>query len=534
MNPRNPWMSFLAVLLIAILAGCRSPQFGGSVNVTIRADGAERAAQVPAGSTVTQSLAAAGVTVGSLDRVEPPPYTVVGEGDAITVTRVVETFETEEVEIPFERQVVRSESIPTGETRLIQPGGNGREENTIRVLTTDGAETSRTIVKTVMLKEAVPEITMVGAQSVFTPLAIPGKLVFLAGGNAWLMEGSTANRRPLVTTGDLDGRVFAISPNGAYLLFTRKSKKPAEEQINTLWVIRTSGTNPQPVQIGGAANIVHYAGWAPNTTPTFGYSTVEPRATAPGWQANNDFWRVSITGGSPGSPRKILEANSGGVYGWWGMAFAWGSDGRLAYARPDGIGLVDQDTGLLRPMLEITPLQTHSDWAWIPPIAWGPDARTLFVGAHAPAPAPFTAEESPYFDLFAASMINDATVRLVQQTGMFSYPSASPIRAVGKEKSYQVAFLQAIFPDQSETSRYRLVVMDRDGSNRRTLFPSSDAMGIALKQAQPAVWSPEPVAGQIGDFLAVIYLGNIWFVDTGSGASYQITGDGLSDRMDWK
>ncbi len=528
MKPRLvlPTLSLLAV----ILTGCRLPQLGGDVSVTIRADGATQTTEVPAGSTVSQALAAANVVVGNLDRVEPPLYTVVGDGDVIEIVRVVETFQTEEIEIPFERQMVRSESVPTGETRLIQPGENGRQELTLRILTEDGAETSRTVVKTVVLKEAIPEIAMVGAQSAFAPLPIPGKIAFLAGGNAWLMEDSTANRTPLVTTGDLDGRVFALSPTGAYLLFTRKSKKPAAEQINTLWVIRTNGTS-QPVPISGAANIVHYAGWAPNTTPTFGYSTVEPRAAAPGWQANNDFWRVAISSGMPGTPRKIMEANSGGVYGWWGMNFAWGPDGRLAYARPDEVGFVDQDTGRLRPFLEITPLQTHSDWAWIPPIAWGPDARTLFIGTHAPAPTPFTAEESPYFDLFAASMVNDATVRLVQLTGMFSHPSASPIRVSGKEKVYQVAFLQAIFPDQSETSRYRVVVMDRDGSNRRALFPPSDAVGL---DPQTPAWAPEPLAGQVGDFLAVVYQGNLWLVDSGSGQAYQITGDGLISRIDWK
>ena len=66
-------------------------------------------------------------------------------------------------------------------------------------------------------------------------------------------------------------------------------------------------------------------------------------------------------------------------------------------------------------------------------MSWGTDARTLFVIAHAPAPAPLTAEGSPYFDLMAVSMINDATVRLVQNVGMFAYPSASPIRVSGKE-----------------------------------------------------------------------------------------------------
>jgi hypothetical protein len=517
-------------LLAVSLTGCRSPQFGGNVQVTIRADGTARQVEVPAGSTVTQALTASGVILSNLDKIEPPLYTILGAGDVITITRVVETFQTEDIEIPFERQIVRSESVPAGETRLLQPGENGSEELTYRILTEDGKETSRTIVKTVVLKEALAEIVMVGAQSAFAPLPISGKLAFLAGGNAWMMDSSTANRQPLVTTGDLDGRVFALSPNGSFLLFTRKSKKPADVQINTLWVIRTNGTS-QPVQVSGAANVVHYAGWAPNSTPTFGYSTVEPRANAPGWQANNDFWRVSIVSGVPGTPHKILEANSGGVYGWWGMSFAWGPDGRLAYARPDEIGIVDQDTGLLRPLLEITPLQTHSDWAWIPALAWGPDSRTLFTLTHAPAPAPVTIEESPFFDLNAISFASDATVRLVQQTGMFAYPSASPMRPNGKEKSYQLAFLQAIFPGQSETSRYRVVVMDRDGSNRRTIFPPSDAPGL---DPQTPVWSPQPIEGQVGDFIAVTYQGNLWLVDSGSGQAYQITGDGLVTNLDWK
>jgi len=518
------------ILVAAILAGCKSPQIGGSVQVTIQVDGTVKQADVPAGSTVTQALAIAGIIAGSLDEVEPPLYTVLSDGDTITIKRVAETFTTETAEIPFERQIIRSESISEGETRLLQPGENGSQELTWRILTEDGIETGRSVVKTVTLKEAVPEIVMVGGQSAFAPLPIPGKLVYLAGGNAWVMEGSTTNRTLLVSTGDIDGRVFAVSPGGNYLLFTRKSSKPADEQINTLWVIRTNGKG-DPVPVSGAANVVHYAGWAPNTTPTFGYSTVEPRATAPGWQANNDFWRVIMSSGVPGKPRKLLEANSGGVYGWWGMSFAWGPDGRLAYARPDEIGLVDQDKGYLKPLIEVTPLQTHSDWAWIPPLAWGPDASTLFAMTHAPAPAPLTGEESPNFDLSAYSFASDLILNLIPQTGMFSYPSASPMRPSGKEKSYQLAILQAIFPAQSDTSRYRVIAMDRDGSNRRVLFPPSDEIGL---DPQTPVWAPEPVQGQAGDFIAVVYQGNLWMIDSGSGKAYQITGDGLVIRLDWK
>ena len=146
------------------------------------------------------------------------------------------------------------------------------------------------------------------------------------------MEGSTANRRVIVSTGDLDGRIFSLSPNGEYLIFTRKSSKPASEEINTLWSVRTKNLEPKPVYLQ-AKNVVHFASWIPGTN-SVAYSTVEPRSTAPGWQANNDLYRVSITGGGP---RKLLDANSGGVYGWWGMSFAYSAEGVLAYSRPDEI-----------------------------------------------------------------------------------------------------------------------------------------------------------------------------------------------------
>lgn len=519
------------ILWTIILAGCRSPQFNEKISVMIVADGAEKRIEVRAGSTVTEALRAAEVTLGSLDTVEPPPYAVLNEGERVRVTRVVETFVTEEMEMPFERQVVRSGTLAEGETRLLQPGQNGRQEVTWRILSEDGREASRAIVKTTVLRQPVAEIIMVGAQSAFAPLPIPGKLALLAGGSAWLMETSTGSRKPLVATGDLDGRVFTLSPKGDFLLFTRKSQRPPSEQINTLWVVRTGGSNPAPLPISGAANIVHYAEWVPNASSTFTYSTVEPRPAAPGWQANNDFYRVSIAAGVPGTPRKLIEANSGGLYGWWGVTFSWGSDGRLVYARPDEVGLVNPENGAFRALLEIAPLQTNSDWAWIPPIAWSPEARTLFVTTHAPAPAPLTAEGSPYFDLTAVSMINDAAVTMTQNTGMFAYPSVSPVRLSGKERSYQVAYLQAIFPTQSETSRYRVVVMDRDGSNRRVVFPPADAVGL---EPQTVVWAPQPLEGQVGDFLAIVYQGNLWLVDTGSGQAFQVTNDGTTARVDWK
>jgi hypothetical protein len=74
-------------------------------------------------------------------------------------------------------------------------------------------------------------------------------------------------------------------------------------------------------------------------------------------------------------------------------------------------------------------------------------------------------------------------------------------------------------------------VMDRDGSNRRLLFPSPDLPGL---DPQTPAWAPDPIPGQSGDFVAVVYQGNLWLIDSSGGQAYQVTGDGLISEIDWK
>jgi hypothetical protein len=74
--------------------------------------------------------------------------------------------------------------------------------------------------------------------------------------------------------------------------------------------------------------------------------------------------------------------------------------------------------------------------------------------------------------------------------------------------------------------------MDRDGSNRKTVFPPEDYQGL---DPQRVVWSPTPF--QNGDlWLAVNYQGNLWLVDAETGQVQQVTGDGLISRfgIDWR
>ncbi len=116
---------------------------------------------------------------------------------------------------------------------------------------------------------------------------------------------------------------------------------------------------------------------------------------------------------------------------------------------------------------------------------------------------------------------------------MFAYPLPSPVTAkTSGEASYQVAFLQAIFPEQSATSNYRVGIMDRDGSNKELIFPASNSPGLEPSKGWGA-WSPETSEDSGNYPLAVIYENNIWILDPATGYAWQVTGDGRVSNLDW-
>jgi len=525
---------FVLTFLAFTLAACAAPQLQpGQVTVTVTADGQSYSVSLPAGSTVRDAIEATGTTIAALDRSEPTFYTVVTAGAEVRLIRVVEEFEVQESIIPYETQILRNESLPEGEQRLIQPGVNGLQEVTYRRVYEDGVEISNTPVKTVVVQEPVAEVLMVGTQAPFAALSIPGRLAYLSAGNAWIMEGSTGVRRPVVTTGDLDGRVFSLSPDGEWLLFTRSD--PDEEVLNTLWVVRVDDEAGTEFDLG-VENIVHYADWVPDTTTNqIAFSTVEVSLTAPGWTANNNLYFFNFDGGGGVSqPRTAIASSSGGVYGWWGMTFAWSPDGEnLAYARADEVGLVDVDARTLTPLMEINPLRTGGDWAWTPGISWGADGNYLYVVDHPPLEGLDVAEDSPLFDLAVVPLVGGAPLSLETEVGMFAYPLASPmIELPSGEVTYYVAYLKALKPAQSETSGYRLMLMDRDGSNDSAIFPPEGAPGL-MPDPRAMRWAPQPE--EDGGFLfAVVYQGNLWLVNTDSGQTKQLTGDGSVSALDWK
>jgi len=519
----------LAVILSTLLIGCVTAQPAGEETITvwIEEQGKQSEVTLPLGATVQNALDEIDMQIGVLDKVSPPTFTTLTDGERIQVVRVREVFENEEVIIAFQSQIVRNESLPEGQRRLIQAGENGIRQITYRQIFEDDVPGPRTVFRSTVIKEAKPEILMVGVQAPFAPISFPGTIVYLTAGNAWVMENTTGERRPVVNTGDLDGRVFRLSQDGEWLLYTRSVNGDESEVINALWAVNLHADNVQPIDLK-VNNIVHYADWVPGRNLTVAYSTVEPRSTAPGWQANNDLYTITINrSGTVQKPQELIGINFGGIYGWWGTDFAWSPDGAmLAYARPDSVGLVDLDEQEFVQIKEIIPLQTRSDWAWVPSIIWSPDSSAIYTVAHVPLSGLASDESSPLFDVCAVMIDSKRSVCMVPKTGMFAYPSPSRYRSDG---NYLVAYLQAIFPEKSETSRYRLMLMDQDGSDRRMIFPPEGSTGL---EPQKVVWGP--VNEDNLSWLGVIYQGNLWLINADTNLAQQITGDASIAKIDWK
>jgi hypothetical protein len=278
------------------------------------------------------------------------------------------------------------------------------------------------------------------------------------------MRTNTSQRIPIYTGGDLDGYVFSLSPDAHWLLFTRKAED-SSENINRLWIQSTDDPKSVPISLN-ISNITQYADWIPGSSLRIAYSTVEPRDIAPGWQANNDLFIVTIDrDGKVTDQEEILAANAGGVYGWWGTTFSWSPNGEhLYYLRPDSIGEVSLTDHTLSQSINILPYKTSSDWAWVPNLAWTDNTESVLYIAHNPLQGFTYPESSPQFDLFAYFPLTNRYIPLFKSVGMFSSVSITP---EGK-----IVFLKTLDNLKSDSSLYELWMMDRDGSNSFLIFPS--------------------------------------------------------------
>jgi Tol biopolymer transport system component len=374
-------------------------------------------------------------------------------------------------------------------------------------------------------KEPVDEIVVIGVSGTLPSVPVSGTIAYVANGNGWMMRGGSGGKRPLTFTGDLDQRVFELSPDGTQLLYTRKTEEEEGSaqsgNLNNLWVVGTVvvGDDPQYLEMEN----VRSAEWSPDGT-RIAYSTLEVTGGRPGWKAKNDLWIASADGRDKA---EIVPESAGGIYGWWGSALAWSPDGRtFAYGDPDEVGLLDLSTGETETLLSFPAYMTYADWVWVPSISWSPDGRFLACTAHATSAAEGeVAAESPVFDVWVLSIDGQLKIPLVADAGMWASPAWSPAGKRGSEpRGSRVAYSMAQNSLDSQASMYDLYLVDRDGSNESKLFPLHEEEGLEVPEV---AWSPR------GDELVLVRDGNLHLLSLTSGALRQLTADGGSSDPEW-
>jgi resuscitation-promoting factor RpfB len=530
MIKRHLYLSIPLALILSLISACQSAPEIPPMVITVVADGRSYIYNTTEPLSVGEFLREVEVELGELDAVNPPQYTQISDQMRITVVRIRQIEECENRVIPFQRQTVPSESVPPGEEQLIQPGVNGEEQICYRVEMRDGVAGQRIVSgEPRVIREPTDERIAFGPTTMLDPVEITGTVVYISDQNAWVMSGNSNDRRPVTNTGDLDGKVFSLSPDGRSLIYTRSLTRDGSFS-NELWLVPdVRAAQPSPVQLR-PSNIL-YAEWVPGQPNTISYSRAEPRQTNPGYSAFNDLWLTTIDpqNGAEISIEPIIEERtSGGLYGWWGTEFKWSPDGQaLAYIHADAVGTVNLETGALTPLLRYEVYAPLGDWSWRSSVSWSPDANLIATTVHGPPIGDERPDRSPVFNIAVASTNGAFQADLIERAGMWSLPQFSPLLPnSGTFPAGYLAYLLARQPLNSinDTAEYDLYIADRDGSNARRVFPPENQRGMTSREY---TWGPD------GRALVVVYQGNLWLIDAQTAIARQLTLDGQASRPVW-
>lgn len=480
------YLAFLLLFFMLVACGQRAAETAVSTpaELTIIADGDSQTINSSA-DTVRAVLEEAAIPLAAADEIDPPLFTPVTDGMSIRITRISDSLEVVERAIPFDRKIIRNESMNADDPDvIIQPGKAGLQEETVRIVYRDGLETDRWVTQVTIVEPAQDEIVMTGIGAGRSNINFEGSLAYISDGTAVILRGLTAFPEQLNTGDGLDGRVFSLSPDGSHLLYTRALTDSVSFN-NGLWVVRTDrGAQPHAL---GVDNVL-WADWDPSSLMSIAYTTAIATNLPPGWEANNDLWLgdVDKTAVTTFEPEQRIEAYPA-TYGWWGGNFAWSPEGRLiAYSYADEVGLIDteadEDEDNRLQLQSFTEYNTLTDWVWVPTLAWSPNGRYLAFTTHN-SPDP----QELQFDSWVVDIENGAAAQFIDRVGMWGHLNWSP----SGEEVDQILYLQAVDVQDSLRSAYTLWVMDQDGSNGRQLYPPTNEISYFSIAPDFMAWSPD-------------------------------------------
>jgi len=136
--------------------------------VTFVDGGYSEAGRAPRG-TIADMLAARGIVLGALDKLEVSAATTVEAGAVFKITRISDQEVTQREAVPYPVRYVNDPALELGRQTVQTPGVPGEAVRTWLVRYVDGSETSRLLLSETALSAPVAEIRRVGTR----PRVIP-------------------------------------------------------------------------------------------------------------------------------------------------------------------------------------------------------------------------------------------------------------------------------------------------------------------------------------------------------------------------
>jgi uncharacterized protein YabE (DUF348 family) len=201
----------------------RTPRF-----VTVVHDG-KRNEVTTTDATVGELLNDLAISVGPADRISPSISSPLHAGETVRLQRVDRKLVTHTESVPFPTQRRNDASLPSGTTKIVRAGQEGKIRITYAIVYVDGAVVGRTRLKTVTLAQPVPRIEKVGTKQVVTeasagssvpsePAPSPGSAKAIARNLLAQRGWGTTQYDCLVTLWNHESgwNVHAANPSGAY------------------------------------------------------------------------------------------------------------------------------------------------------------------------------------------------------------------------------------------------------------------------------------------------------------------------------